>query len=254
MKGLEDKVVVIAGGATGIGAATASRVAEAGAKVIVGDINVEGATDTAERIVAAGGSAEPVAFDLADEDSCRNLIATAIQRYGSLHGLYNVGADLSVENLGRDSDIVTVPNDVIRRTLDVNLLGYVFTSRYAIPEMLNARGGSIVHTTSAVVLGLPKFCSYGMSKGAVTALSRHIAVRWGKQGIRSNAIDPGITLTQNQKDMVTDEERDLILASVRADRFGEPEEIAAMVTYLLSAEGRWVNGQTYGVSSQEAAR
>ena len=77
------------------------------------------------------------------------------------------------------------------------------------------------------------------------ALSRHIAARWGKEGVRSNAIDPGMTLTQNQLEMVTDEERALIMQAVRAPRFGEPEEIAAMVAFLLSDEAAWINGQTY---------
>lgn len=253
MRGLEDKVVIVAGGATGIGAATARRLGEEGAKVVVGDIDADGAARTATAIIEAGGSAEPVGFDLGDEESCKALIDTARQRFSAVHGLYNVGADLSTGNLGRDSDVVSVPNEVLRRTLDVNLLGYVFTSRYAIPEMLAAGGGSIVHTTSGVVLGLPKFCAYGMSKNAVIALSRHIAARWGKEGIRSNAIDPGITLTQNQKDMVTDEERAMILQTVSSDHFGEPEEVAAAVVFLLSSEARWVNGQTYGVGSQPAA-
>src|SRR6516162_5521552 len=92
----------------------------------------------------------------------------------------------------------------------VNLIGYFYTSRYAIPAMLAGGGGSIVHTTSGVVRGHTRFAAYGAAKGGVIALSRHIATRWGKEGIRSNAIDPGITLTQNLRDMVSDEERQFI--------------------------------------------
>ena len=93
------------------------------------------------------------------------MLEAAVDRWGGVHGLYNVAADLSRETLGRDGDAVTVPTDVLRRTLDVNLMGFFFTSRYAIPAMLSAGGGSIVHTTSGVVLGMPKFAAYGAAKG-----------------------------------------------------------------------------------------
>jgi NAD(P)-dependent dehydrogenase (short-subunit alcohol dehydrogenase family) len=254
VKRLEDKVIVIAGGATGIGRATARRAAGEGARVLIGDIDDTGAAEAAALIEAAGGTALACQFDLSDEASCQQLIEMAVEQWGAIDGLYNVGADLSEDTLGRDTDIVSVPNEVLWRTLEVDLLGYVFTSRYAIPHMLAAGGGSIVHTTSAVTLGQPRFCSYAIAKNGVIALSRHIAAQWGKQGIRSNAIDPGITMTDNQKEMNSNDQRAAALSRVRSSRFGEPEEIAAMVAFLLSSESRWINGQTYGVSSQDAAR
>ena len=254
MKGLQDKVVVVAGGATGIGAATAKRLGEEGARVVVGDINAAGAQATADEIVAADGVAVPFAFDLAEEASCGALVAEAVGRWGTLNGLFNCAADLSKDNLGRDTDVVTTPLDVVERTLRVNLVGYFLTARHAIPAMLEAGGGSIVNMTSAVVLGQPVFGAYGMAKGGVIALSRHIATRWGKEGIRCNALDPGITLTDNQLTMVSGEKREQALRSVRAPRFGEPWEIAAMVAFLLSDEAPWINGQTYAASSSEGAR
>jgi NAD(P)-dependent dehydrogenase (short-subunit alcohol dehydrogenase family) len=160
--------------------------------------------------VAVGAVATPFEFDISLEPACEALVASAMANWGAVHGLYNVAADLSQENLGRDGDVVTVPNEVLERTLAVNLIGYFYTSRYAIPAMLAGGGGSIVHTTSGVVRGHTRFAAYGAAKGGVIALSRHIATRWGKEGIRSNAIDPGITLTQNLRDMVSDEERQFI--------------------------------------------
>jgi NAD(P)-dependent dehydrogenase (short-subunit alcohol dehydrogenase family) len=254
MNGLEGKVFVIAGGASGIGAATAKRLGREGARVLVGDLNVNGAEATAHEIEASGGTALPFRFDISDEADCERLIRAAVDQWGSVSGLYNVAADLSQETLGRDGDAVTLSTDVLRRTLSVNLMGFFFTSRYAIPAILAAGGGSIVHTTSGVVLGLPKFAAYGAAKGGVIALSRHIAARWGKENIRSNAIDPGVTLTENQREMVTDEERAGMMMAVRAPRFGEPDEIAAMVAFLLSDEARWINGQVYPVSSMDGAR
>lgn len=255
MKGLEEKVIVVAGGATGIGAATARRLASEGARVMIGDIALEGAEETAEGIVAAGHEAEAFEFDLSDEQSCAALIAAATERWQALHGIFNVGADLSSANLGRDTDVVTVPLDVLERTLRVNLMGYFFTSRHAIPALLEAGGGGIVHTTSGVVQGLPEYCAYGASKGGIIALSRHIAARWGKEGVRSNALDPGITLTENQLEMNNDEHRAEAMRTVRAAEFGKPEEIAATVAFLLSDEAPWINGQTLPInSSKEPAR
>lgn len=253
MDGLQDKVVIVAGAATGLGAATAKRLADEGAKVFLGDLNTGGVEKTAQEIAEAGGDVEAFTFDISDEDACRRLVEAAKSRFGAVQGLFNVAADLSPSNLGRDTDVVTVPLDVLRHTLEVNLMGYFYTSRHAIPAMLEAGGGDIVHMTSGVVLGLPMYAAYGASKSGVVALSRHIAARWGKENIRSNAIDPGIALTENQLSSVSDELRETMLASVRSPRYGEPHEIAATVAFLLSKESRWINGQTYAVSSMAGA-
>ena len=248
MDGLRDKVMVVAGGATGIGAAAAKRLGAEGASVLIGDINVKGAEQTAGEIADAGGTAESFAFDIADIAGCRALIEAAVHRWGRLDGLYNAAADLSRETLGRDSTVVDIPLDVLRRTIDVDLIGYFHTSRFAIPALIEAGGGSIVHTTSAVTGGYHVMPAYAAAKNGVIALSRHIAVAYGKQGVRSNAIDPGITMTQNQRDMVPDEEREALLPLLRASRYPEPEEIASVVAFLLSDEAPQINGQTFPVN------
>lgn len=249
MNGLKDKVVIVAGGATGIGQAAAKRLGSEGAKVLIGDLNHAGATQTAAEIVDAGGTAEAFAFDISKESDCRDLVEAAKDHWGAVHGLYNAAADLSRETLGRDKDVVTIPIEVLRRTLDVNLIGYFFTSRFAVPAIVESGGGSIVHTTSGTTAGHWEFPAYAAAKNGVIALSRHIAVAFGKQGVRSNAIDPGITMTQNQRDSVTDEEREMLMPLVRANRYGEPEEIAAVVAFLISDEAPWINGQTLPVNS-----
>jgi NAD(P)-dependent dehydrogenase (short-subunit alcohol dehydrogenase family) len=150
MRGIRDKVFVVAGGATGIGAATARRLADEGACVAIGDINMSGAATAAKQITEAGGRAIAVEFDLADTESVQHLIDRTIDEYGAIHGLHNVGADLSEHNIGRDTTILDTDMEVWQRTLDVNLMGYVRTIRAVLPQLLAGGGGSIVNTPAAV--------------------------------------------------------------------------------------------------------
>ena len=117
MRGLKDKTFLIAGGATGIGAGTAKRLAAEGACVVVGDINIASATATAEQIAQSGGRAVAVEFDLSDTQSVQGLVDRTIEEFGGIDGLHNVGADLSEHNLGRDTTILDTEMAVWRRTL-----------------------------------------------------------------------------------------------------------------------------------------
>ncbi|MEV5834931.1 SDR family oxidoreductase [Nocardia sp. NPDC052112] len=246
MRGLREKTFIVAGGATGIGAATAERLAEEGAFVTVGDINIAGAEATAERIARAGGRAIGVEFDLSDDKSVQELVNRTITEFGAVHGLHNVGADLSPGNLGRDKTLLETELDVWQRTLDVNLLGYVRTSRAVLPHLLEQGGGSIVNTSSGTsVGGDPSRVAYGVSKAAVNQLTRHIAINWGKRGIRSNGVMPGLVMgetVRNQNDLALQE---AFLAAARTTRLGEPGDLAAVVAFLLSDEAEWINGQVW---------
>lgn len=249
MSRLADKVVVIAGGATGIGAATAARLGNEGACVVVGDINGVGAESTATAVREQGGRASATAFDLADEQSVAALFQHAKATFGRLDGLFNVGADLSPQTIGRDSNIVDVPMEVWRRTLDVNLTGYMLTIRHALPLLLESGGGAIVNTVSGLVLrGDRDHPSYGAAKGGLIPLALHVASRWGKQGIRCNTLAPGVVLTENQLQTITDEQRSKIMEALPSTRFGRPADIAAMAALLLSDEGEWINGQLIAVN------
>lgn len=246
MRGLRDKTFIVAGGATGIGAATAQRLAEEQACVTIGDINIAGAEATAERIAQAGGRAIAVEFDLSDDKSVRDLVDRTIAEFGAVHGLHNVGADLSTGNLGRDKTLLETDLDVWQRTLDVNLLGYVRTSRAVLPHLLEQGGGSIVNTSSGTAVGGdPSRVAYGVSKAAVNQLTRHIAINWGRQGIRSNGVMPGLVMgetVKNQNDLALQES---FLAAARTTRLGEPADLASVVSFLLSDEAEWINGQVW---------
>jgi NAD(P)-dependent dehydrogenase (short-subunit alcohol dehydrogenase family) len=255
MRGLKDKTFIIAGGATGIGAATAERLASEGASVTVGDINGDGAKATAERITASGGRAVAVEFDLADEQSVQELVERTIAEFGAVHGLHNVGADLSENNLGRDTTVLETDMDVWQRTLDVNLLGYVRTSRAVIPLLLEQGGGSIVNTSSGGSLGNdPMHVAYCASKAAVNQLTRHIATNWGKQGIRCNGVMPGLVMGETQKQQNDLQMQQMFLMAAKTTRLGEPSDVAAITAFLLSDEGEWINGQTWYIGGASHLR
>jgi len=246
MQGLNDKVIVVAGGATGIGAATSKRLAEEGAKVVVGDINVDAAKATADAI-----DGRHLRFDITSEADCKALVELAVTEFGGLDGVFTVAADTSKETLGRDSesDLLTVPLDVWQRTLDVNLTGTFLMTRSALPALLSRGGGSIVNTLSGLVFyGSPVRPAYLASKSALIALTRHVATRWGKEGIRCNAVAPGFVMTEQVAHNVPQEERDMVLASNRSTRHGRPEDIAASVSFLLSDDAEWINGQMHLVN------
>ncbi|OBJ02196.1 SDR family NAD(P)-dependent oxidoreductase [Mycobacterium sp. 1465703.0] len=246
MRGLTDKTFLVAGGATGIGAATAKRLAAEGASVAIGDNNIAGATATAEQIAASGGRAIAIEFDLADERSVQRLVQTTITEFGALHGLHNVGADLSEDNLGRDSTILDTGMDVWHRTLDVNLLGYVRTIRAVLPHLLDHGGGSIVNTSSGAALGSdPAHVAYGASKAAVNHLTRHVAVNWGKHNIRSNGVMPGLVMGETQERQNDLALQQAFLTFGKTTRLGKPDDLAAISTFLLSDEAEWITGQVW---------
>lgn len=248
MRGLSGKVVVVAGGAGGIGTASCIRLAEEGAVVVVGDLDGSSAQDVADRIRSTGGRAVACQTDISDEDQVKALIEKAVKDNGGLDALHANAADLSRDNIMRDSTATDIPLEVFDRTLHVNARGHLLCARHAIPELLNRGGGSLVFTSSAAAfIGEPERPAYAMAKSAINALVRHIASRWGKEGIRANAVAPGLILTETIRGSLNEEFRRYALNASRSTRLGTPEDIAAMVAFLASDDGGWINGQVIGV-------
>jgi NAD(P)-dependent dehydrogenase (short-subunit alcohol dehydrogenase family) len=249
MRGLAGKTFVVAGGATGVGAGAAERLGEERANVVVGDINLGGARDTVGRITAAGGSAVAVEFDLADDESVQHLVDATVTAFGTVNGLLNVGADLSPNNLGRDTTLLDTDLDVWQRTLDVNLIGYVRTCRAVIPHLLANGGGSIVNTSSgaAVSRGDGKRPAYATSKAGVNTLTRHVATNWGRQGVRCNGVMPGLVMGPTQEQQNDVEMQKAFLQSVPTTRLGRPSDLGAVIAFLLSDDAEWINGQVWAI-------
>jgi NAD(P)-dependent dehydrogenase (short-subunit alcohol dehydrogenase family) len=245
MRRLEGKVAVVAGGGSGIGAASAERLAQEGCKVAVGDIAEGNARAVAERIRKAGGDAIAIAYDQSDDASVQALMQGAAKHFGRLDFVHANAADMS--QILRDTDAMSVPLEVYDRTMAVNQRGYLLCTRHALPHLIQARGAIVYTSSAAAFAGEPERVAYAMSKAAVNALMRHVASRWGKQGVRANAITPGFVCTEQIKHAVTPEFEKMMLAHSRSPRLGESRDVAAMVAMLFSADGEWINGQTISV-------
>jgi NAD(P)-dependent dehydrogenase (short-subunit alcohol dehydrogenase family) len=254
LRGLADKVVVVVGGGSGIGAATSARLGEEDCRVVIGDVAEDAAQQTAARIVAAGGTATHVTFDLADTASVAGLIHSATTTYDGVDLLFNVGADMST--LRADTDVVDIDFGVWDRVMAVSLRGYVAAMKYAIPAMLRRGGGAIVNMSSAAAFqGEPARPAYATAKAGIGALTRHVASRWGKDGIRCNAVAPGFTATDAIRSVPQWPELEAAaLKRIRGTRVGDPEDVAALVAFLLSSEGSWINGQVVNIDGGTVLR
>jgi NAD(P)-dependent dehydrogenase (short-subunit alcohol dehydrogenase family) len=246
MRGLRDKVVIIAGAASGLGAATAARLADEGAKVVVGGRTLAGAEKTAGAIVESGGKAIGVEFDIADDTSVEALVDAAVAEYGGLDAVHVNAADMV--SLLRDTDVVDIDLDIWDRIVEVNLRGHMLVTRHSVPRLLERGGGAIVYTSSiAAHAGEPARPAYAVAKAGINALARHVASRWGKQGVRANAITPGPILTAEMRDNTPERMLQAMLKRTRSTRLGDAADVAGMVAFLVSDEGAWINGQTVNV-------
>jgi NAD(P)-dependent dehydrogenase (short-subunit alcohol dehydrogenase family) len=253
-RGLADKVAVVVGGATGIGAATAARLGAEGCCVVIGDVAADAAQQTAAGIVAAGGTATPVVFDLADPASVADLIRSAVATYDGVDLMFNVGADMST--IRADTDVVDIDFGIWDRVMAVSLRGYVAAMKYAIPCMLARGGGAIVNMSSAAAFqGEPARPAYATAKAGIGALTRHVASRWGKEGIRCNAVAPGFTATEAIRSVPQwPDLQAAALKRIRGSRVGDPGDIAALVAFLLSEDGEWINGQVINIDGGTVLR
>ena len=244
---LKDRVILIGGGGTGIGKTTAVTLARHGAKIAIGDLNISAAQDTANTICNAGGDAIAIAFDQSDEQSICSLVETSVTHFGQLNGLFANVADL--KTIMEDTDILSMDLSVWEKTLSVNVIGTNILIRQCLPHLLQQKGGSIVCTSSgSSTIGENVRPAYAASKAAINAICRHVSSRWGKDGIRCNALAPGFIVTETTENNMSPEVLEKMLKGYNSHRHGKTDDIAAAVAFLMSEDGAWVNGQVWHIN------
>jgi NAD(P)-dependent dehydrogenase (short-subunit alcohol dehydrogenase family) len=245
MKGLSGKVAIVTGGASGIGAAACRRFVEEGARVAIGDLDGGRAEALAREL---GDAALAVRFDAGEVASVEELVARTVQRFGRLDCLFNNAALMANEIIRRDTNPVDIEFEVWDLTMRVNLRGYLAGCKYAIPHMLKAGKGSIVMTASGSgLLGDISNIAYGASKAAIMSMARYVATQYGKQGIRCNAINPGLIRTEGGKKNVYGPMVDIMARNTLVPRLGEGGDVAAMAVYLCSDDAEFITGQSINV-------
>ncbi len=244
MKTFADKVVLITGGTSGIGRVTALAFAREGANVVVlGRREVEG-KETVALIEKVGGRGLFIQTDISDEEAIAFSVTRTIEVFGGLHFAFNnAGIFLT------PAPITETPADAIDRILTVNVRGTALCMKHQIPAIMKSGGGGIVNTASFLGLrAFPGSAIYNTSKFAVIGLTKSAAVEFASQGVRINAVCPGVIDTPMNEEMRAEESgRDFLNNLQPMKRTGNPEEIAGAVIYLCSPSAGFITGTTLSV-------
>jgi len=254
MRRLENKVIAIAGGAGGIGAGVVRRLVREGARVAIGDFDLPAAKALAASLVKDGGDVIALEVNIDYDDSIASFVAATEKHFGGLDAFHANAANFSHGNA--DTDPVEMPIEVYDDVMRTNAKGFFLCTRHAIPALLRRGGGSMVYTSSGAAHAADKVRpAYSMSKAAIHALMRHVAMRWGGDHIRANVIAPGVIITPKLEPIFVGElrqwaERRLALKT----RLGREEDIGAMVAHLISDDGAFITGQVLSVDGGSSMR
>jgi len=250
---LEGKVAIITGAARGQGLAAAKLFAGEGAKVVINDLDADSVEAAVSEIKSAGGTVLGVPGDVADAGSVEGIVARTVREFGGLDVLYNnAGIGYSATSrmgIGMD-DVVRCSLEDWNRILDINLGGVFHFCKYGIPALIERGGGAIINTASIAALkGSRNAHAYGASKGAIVALTRSLAVTYGRNGIRANAICPGIIDTEMIHDTLLGSEAQItgLQRMTPLGAIGTALDIANVALFLASDAGKFVTGQAIPV-------
>jgi NAD(P)-dependent dehydrogenase (short-subunit alcohol dehydrogenase family) len=240
MTDFDGKVALVTGGGVGIGRATALAFAREGAKVVIGNRNVERGGEVVKAIQDAGGEASFLRTDVESEDDIKALVDHAVSTYGQLDVAFN---NAGIEGLV--APLLDQTDDNFQNVMNINVRGVWLSMKYQIPEMLKAGGGAIVNNSSvAGMIGFGGIGIYSASKHAVMGLTKCAALEYSAQGVRVNAVNPGVIDTA-MVDRLADSmgtEKEGLSALHPIGRIGQPDEVANAVLWLCSEKASFVTG------------
>ncbi len=243
----EGRVAVVTGGGSGIGRATAERLAADGAAVLVADLNGQAAADVAEMITAAGGCAASATTDVTDAASVRDMAVSAIDAFG--------GVDILVCSAGilRSTRVAGITAEEWHLMVDVILTGTFLAAQAVQPSMVERGGGRICNVASMAGRATSTLggAHYTAAKAGVLGLTRHLAREWAPDGIVVNAISPGIVdtpMAQASRDAAGLED---VRRSIPLGRFADPAECASLIAYLVSDEAAYITGANVDIHGGE---
>lgn len=238
----DGRIAVVTGAASGIGRATATRLGAEGAGVVAADIS-EGVHDVVDEIRAAGGQAVAVESDVSERAGAEAPIDAAMDTYGRLDVLCNIAGILAAAHSDQ------VPDEQWERIIAVNLTGVFYTTRRALPPLVESKGSIVMASSTSALSGHPWMTAYSASKGGVLAMTRTLAMEYARRGVRVNAVAPGGITTPMVGGLELPDDVDFSLFDRISplDEFRGPETVAAAVCFLAAPEAAHINGEVLRV-------
>ncbi len=252
---LDGEVAIVTGGTSGLGAAISKRFGAEGAKVVVTGRSAKRGDAVVAAIREAGGDAQFVRCDLADEDSIRELTAQSAAHYGLITSVVMAGAATATHTGERTASILDLESAVLEESIATNVRGLLWLFKYALPHLVDAARPKEAKTTSIVAIGTsgtrngaPGMPAYFSTKAPIEVMTRSMATEFGGRGVRVNCISSGLIETESEMGVMTPEFRDMVLGLNALPYFGQPEDIAAACVFLTSREARYITGTTLCVN------
>lgn len=241
---IKDQVAIVTGGATGIGRQTALRLAREGTKVVIADINIDGANKVAEEIKALGQEVIALKVDITSLDEANQMAKATLDKFGQIDILGNIAGGAIPGKIGPFSQSV---KEVWDRIIGLNLYGTFTCTRAVINHMIERRSGKIVNIASvAGIVGQTNTADYAAAKGGIIAFTKSLAKEVAQYGINVNCVSPAVTGTERVLSM-PEEFLQKQIKMIHLGRYGKPEEIANVIVFLASDEAGFVTGANYVV-------